>query len=455
MATKSSFPMLPVLARSMSSMVGRNSCYSIRQHYVASYPYTVDSSAMNGMYRFHHKQSGPQMSEKELEQQHESQKIAYWSLGVDIFMTTVKGAVGWMLNSTSIIADAAHSLSSMVVDLVTLGCVKICRRPPNKKWVFGYGKIETLSCLAVGGLLIGTAGGVFVHAYELFMAMVHPAPIDPSIIQAGAASAEIAAVAHTGIINNPKYYFLLNSIGVGTVAGTIFIKYWIYLWSNRLAKKYDSNVLYANALHHRADALSSIVALVGLCGRYIGAPWLDPIGGAMVGYTILKAGYDICRDALKEALDLGVDDKTRLKIITAVNNVKSEDFRIEELLARRSGSFIHTIVRICPPQNASLEDIFVNKDKIDMALRNLEGVCIFSVEMVNPYAHHRQLLLGGGAGIHTEIPQEGEKPVVEIIPENSDNDESIIPPEKKDDVEVVITNEIVNPKIGILPEERK
>ena len=317
------------------------------------------------------------------------------------------------------------------------------------------------------------------------MAMVHPAPIDPSIIQAGAASAEIAAVAHTGIINNPKYYFLLNSIGVGTVAGTIFIKYWIYLWSNRLAKKYDSNVLYANALHHRADALSSIVALVGLFGRvfemqkvdvqYIGAPWLDPIGGAMVGYTILKAGYDICRDALKEALDvhvldmydkqLGVDDKTRLKIITAVNNVKSEDFRIEELLARRSGSFMqqyfillisrHTIVRICPPQNASLEDIFVNKDKIDMALRNLEGVCIFSVEMVNPYAHHRQLLLGGGAGIHTEIPQEGEKPVVEIIPENSDNDESIIPPEKKDDVEVVITNEIVNPKIGILPEERK
>ena len=45
------------------------------------------------------------MSEKELEQQHESQKIAYWSLGVDIFMTTVKGAVGWMLNKTSIHSD--------------------------------------------------------------------------------------------------------------------------------------------------------------------------------------------------------------------------------------------------------------------------------------------------------------------------------------------------------------
>ena len=85
--------------------------------------------------------------------------------------------------------------------------------------------------------------------------------------------------------------------------------------------------------------------------QYIGAPWLDPVGGAIVGYTILKAGWDICRDAMREALDvrkyvsttnvqLSVDDKTRLKIITAVNNVKSDDFTIEELLARRSGSFM-------------------------------------------------------------------------------------------------------------------
>lgn len=83
-----------------------------------------------------------------------------------------------------------------------------------------------------------------------------------------------------------------------------------------------------------------------------------------------------------------MDEKTRLKIITAVNNVKSDDFTIEELLARRAGSFIHTIVRICPPQNASLEDIYVNKDKIDLALRSLDGVSIFSVEVINPYAHH-------------------------------------------------------------------
>ena len=112
---------------------------------------------------------------------------------------------------------------------------------------------------------MATAGGVFVHAYELFMAMVHPAVVDPAIVQA-AVSTEVA-VANTSLAANPTYNFILNAIGVGTIASTIFIKWWIYLWSNRLAKKYDSNVLYANALHHRADALSSIVALAGLCGR--------------------------------------------------------------------------------------------------------------------------------------------------------------------------------------------
>lgn len=110
----------------------------------------------------------------------------------------------------------------------------------------------------------------------------------------------------------------------------------------------------------------------------------------------------------------------------------------------------HTIVRICPPQNATLEDVYVNKDKIDNALRSLSGISIFSVEMVNPYAHHRQLLLGGGAGVQTELPSEEGEKTVEIVPESSNFDESIIPDEKED-IEVVINNnQIENEKCGVI-----
>lgn len=101
----------------------------------------------------------------------------------------------------------------------------------------------------------------------------------------------------------------------------------------------------------------------------------------------------------------------------------------------------------------------MNKDKIDQALRSLEGVCIFSVEMVNPYAHHRQLLLGGGAGTQTAVAkEEGEKPAMEIVPESSENDDSILPKDQKGDVEVVINNGLDAEKVGVLPEngnERK
>lgn len=130
-----------------------------------------------------------------------------------------------------------------------------------------------------------------------------------------------------------------------------------------------------------------------------------------------------------------------MKLITAINNAKSEDFTIEEMLTRRSGSFLHTIVRICPPQNASLEDIYVNKDKIDLALRSLDGVSIFSVEMMNPYAHHKQLLLGEASSASAEAnASEPESQPMEMLPESSNNDQSIIP-EEEDDVEVTIDND--------------
>lgn len=97
-----------------------------------------------------------------------------------------------------------------------------------------------------------------------------------------------------------------------------------------------------------------------------------------------------------------------------------------------------------------MEDVYVNKDKIDNALRSLSGISIFSVEMVNPYAHHRQLLLGGGAGVQTELPSEEGEKTVEIVPESSNFDESIIPDEKED-IEVVINNnQIENEKCGVI-----
>lgn len=80
---------------------------------------------------------------------------------------------------------------------------------------------------------------------------------------------------------------------------------------------------------------------------------------------------------------------------------------------------------------------------IDNALRAFNGISIFSVEMINPYVRHRQLLLGGSVGDQTAAPTEESPAPTKIIPESSNFDESIIPDEEKDDVEVVIDNDTI------------
>lgn len=114
-AVQPPFRTVPVVARSMSSLVGRNAGYSMYSYSGFSTRSPFDPLSMvhesepcDELERncsFQSQTTKENMSSRELEQQHESQKIANWSLGVDIFMTTVKGAVGWMLNSTAIIAD--------------------------------------------------------------------------------------------------------------------------------------------------------------------------------------------------------------------------------------------------------------------------------------------------------------------------------------------------------------
>ena len=81
----------------------------------------------------------------------EMKKVTYWGLGMNVVLTGTKAVLGVLMNSSSVIADvhvshpqAVHSLSDMISDFVTLGTVSYSRRAPNKKWIYGYGKLETV-----------------------------------------------------------------------------------------------------------------------------------------------------------------------------------------------------------------------------------------------------------------------------------------------------------------------
>ncbi|KAK8807214.1 hypothetical protein WA158_003973 [Blastocystis sp. Blastoise] len=284
----------------------------------------------------------------------EAKKITYVGLGINVALSAGKGAVGIIANSSAILADAAHSLGDLLSDFVTLGAVSFSRKKCNDKYPFGYGKIESLASFLVGAILVGTAGGIFVHAfhalttlYPSFFSSYLPFLIQTEVGHVHSHVPEIAA--NTSLVNNMSYGILLASMAS---------KEWIYQLTERLSKKLNSPVLHANAWHHRTDALTSVIALIGVAGRVAGYPVLDPIMGMIVGYMTLDVGVRTCLDVLNDLTDKSIKSE-QLEAIRAVAIKNTPDYlEVKNVIARKSGPHIHTQVTLgLKDQIHSVDDI--------------------------------------------------------------------------------------------------
>jgi cation diffusion facilitator family transporter len=126
---------------------------------------------------------------------------------------------------------------------------------------------------------------------------------------------------------------ILNPHAAWFALGSVIIKEWLYRVTNKVATEEHSPVLKANALHHRADALTSVVALGSILGSSLGGfTFLDPIGGLLVSAVILQQGVSLSKVAVLEFLDAGMDQATERKITEIVQKVVDG----EELLSVRN-----------------------------------------------------------------------------------------------------------------------
>ena len=197
-------------------------------------------------------------------------------------MAALKGVVGTAACSPALQADAVHSLSDLVSDGVSLWALHRARRPPDKYYPYGHGKFEAVGSACVGGLLVAAGGGIGIHAIQ--------AAVD-------ACSAVEVSQAALGL-----------QLGAAAVAAlSVGIKEALYRQTLTVAAEVRSSTLAANAWHHRSDALSSVVALVGIGGCACGVPLLDPLAGVVVSALILKEGASIGSQALGELTDSQVE----------------------------------------------------------------------------------------------------------------------------------------------------
>ena len=228
--------------------------------------------------------SGDDHSENE-----EQRRVTWVGLWSNVGLMVSKGVVGTQSGSASLLADAVHSASDFAGDIVTLAAINLSQRPADETHPYGYGHYENLGALAISTLLM--AGGAAMGYHSM-------------LNLSGIASANDVAASSLTMI----------PAALAVIGASVAVKEALYRYTIEVGKRTRSPVLVANAWHHRTDAFSSIVALVGVAGAHekIGMPYLDPVAGILVSGMVMKAGAEMGWEAVGKLTDRRTDSDTEI-----------------------------------------------------------------------------------------------------------------------------------------------
>ncbi len=192
----------------------------------------------------------------------------------NVALLTFKFIAGVLGHSSAMIADAVHSLSDFITDVVVLAFVHVSAKPQDEDHDYGHGKYETFASFIIGLALIAAATGIIVSG-----------------------AAKLIDWARGEQLTEPGWLALAAAII------SIVVKEVLYRYTAKSGKRLDSQALVANAWHHRSDALSSIAATVGIGGAILlGNRWtvLDPLASVAVGVMLVKVSFGLLRSSVGE-----------------------------------------------------------------------------------------------------------------------------------------------------------
>lgn len=203
-------------------------------------------------------------------------------------LLTFKFIAGVMGNSSAMIADAVHSLSDFVTDILVLVFVSISAKPQDTSHDYGHGKFETIASFLIGLALVAAATGIVVTGALKLWAWWGGAELE-----------------------SPGW------IALWAAVLSIVIKELLYQYTARRGRKLDSPVMIANAWHHRSDALSSVGAAVGIgLALWLGQHWavFDPLASVVVGLMLMKVAYELLKTSINELTESSLPAETEQEI---------------------------------------------------------------------------------------------------------------------------------------------
>lgn len=265
---------------------------------------------------------------------------------VNIVLLVFKFMAGILGGSAAMIADAVHSLSDFMTDIVVLLFVKISSKPEDKDHDYGHGKYETLATSLIGVALLCVGLYIFYSGAYRTWAAFKGAPIEqPGIVALWAA------------------------------LFSIVMKEWTYRFTVKVGKEVESQAVVANAWHHRSDALSSIGTAVGIGGAiFLGEDWavLDPIAAVVVSIFIIRTAAMLVSGSLDELLEKSLPDDEERQIEEIVHS-EPEVSGMHHLCTRRIGNRIAIEMHLRMPGEISLNESHAHATNIERKLRSHFG----------------------------------------------------------------------------------
>lgn len=255
----------------------------------------------------------------------------------------IAGVVG---HSSAMIADAVHSLSDFVTDIVVLIFVRISVKPQDASHDYGHGKFETIATFLVGLALMMAAVGIIVPGVQKLILWWN--------------GADLAA---------PGW------IALWAALVSIAVKELLYQMTVRKGKALNSQLMVANAWHHRSDALSSVGAAIGIGGAiWLGQRWtmLDPLASVVVGLMLIKVVWDLLKTSMNELAEGSLSEETEqeiMEIITAVPGIQQP----HNLRTRRIGNHIAIEAHIRMDGNLSLNEAHEQATAVERKLKERFG----------------------------------------------------------------------------------
>ncbi|MCM1242709.1 MAG: cation diffusion facilitator family transporter, partial [Roseburia sp.] len=200
-------------------------------------------------------------------------RVSMVSIIVNLVLSLIKLLAGLIASSGAMVSDAVHSASDVFSTVIVMIGVHVSGKKSDKDHQYGHERLECVASIVLAVILCITGFGIGYSGIQ------------------------------TILDGDYEKLAIPGRLALAAALFSIVVKEWMFWYTRSAARKINSGALMADAWHHRSDSLSSVGALIGIFGSRMGYPVLDSAASVVISIFIMKAAYDIFKDAVDKMVD--------------------------------------------------------------------------------------------------------------------------------------------------------